>query len=411
MTPRVRVVRDLSDAPATTRYLNRLHCPARGVVVVRPTPGHGGSGIARDILTALGKRFRAGSPRAPERLIPLAGTWLRAERIRHLIIIKADRRPAAEWSTLRDLCAGADAPALSLIIHRSQLAADEHAALGGTRHSELSVDELSRWLQPAPQPDAERLGELREVPPVPDVDFPFFPSACAELLPAPAAQIAIDTFTEGRRLTFHWLGVHRRARQREIVGYLDSLIAPCASPDAALSLLRGAQAALLTCGLLARIDPHLVAARHRTRRAAPTPDTARRLRAVLEPHLAAAAAIVALTGRDAESIAELRLRDIQRDGAALAGGHVIPPHLQALICAQLLVRQADGATTEEPLFLARDGGPASPQAIGGWLARVAHDTDLNVATGYGIHSGSDRAGWATVIDLRHRATAIAHRAR
>lgn len=275
MKPRVRIVRDLPDAPATMRYLNRLHCPSRGGVVVRPTPGRGGSGIARDILTALGKRFRPGSPRAAEQLLPLARIWLHAERARHLVITRADRRPASEWSALRDLCAGVDAPTLWLIVHRPQLGRDEHAALRGSRRSELSVEELARWLQPAPDPRREGFEAPGEFPPVPDVDFPFFPSACAELLPESAARIAIDTFREGRRLTFSWLNLHRPARRSEIIAYLDSLAAPCASADAALALLRGAQAALLTRGVLVRIDPDVVAARHHARRARPrrTPRT------------------------------------------------------------------------------------------------------------------------------------------
>jgi len=131
MKPRVRIVRDLPDAPATTRYVTRLHCPARGVVAVRPTPGRGGSGIARDILTALGKRFRPGSPRAAERLLPLARLWLHAERTRHLVITRADRRPASERSALRDLCTGEHAPTLWLIVHRPHLDPDEHAVLRG----------------------------------------------------------------------------------------------------------------------------------------------------------------------------------------------------------------------------------------------------------------------------------------
>lgn len=290
-------------------------------------------------------------------------------------------------------------------MHRPHLDPDEHAALRGTHRKELSADELSRWLQPAPHPRTGGLDQPGEFPPVPDVDFPFFPSACAELLPEPAARIAIDTFREGRRLTFSWLSLHRPARRSDIIAYLDSLAAPCASADAALALLRGAQAALLTQGLLVRIDPHVLAARHDARRAAPTPDTANRLRVLLEPHLAAAAAIAALTGHDAELIADLQLRDVQRDGAELAGGHVIPPHLQALIRAETLSRRAAGATADAPLFLTRDGRPASARSVGGWLDRVGHELDLNLAAGYSLEARFDRAHLAAVFGIRHRATA------
>jgi hypothetical protein len=39
-------------------------------------------------------------------------------------------------------------PTLWLIVHRPQLGRDQHAALRGTRRSEMSVEELARWLQP-----------------------------------------------------------------------------------------------------------------------------------------------------------------------------------------------------------------------------------------------------------------------
>jgi hypothetical protein len=411
MRARVRIVRDLRDAPATTRYLNRLHSLERGVVVVRPTPGRGGSGIARDILTALGKRFRPHSPRAAQRLLPLARLWLHAEDAQRLVIARADRRPASEWSALRDLCTGEHAPTLWLIVHRHRLTDDEQAALRGTRRDDLSADELAGWLQPAPDQRPDGLDDPCEFPPVPDVDFPFFPSACAELLPAPAARIAIDTFREGRRLTFSWLNLHRAASRGKIIGYLDSLAAPCTSADAAVARLRGAQAALLTHGLLARIDPNVLAARHHNRRTAPTTDTANRLRSLLEPHLAAAAAIAALTGNDAELIANIRLGDIQRGGAELAGGDVIPPHLQALIRAQTLARHAAGATADAPLFLTRDGRPASARSVGGWLDRVGRELDLNLNTGYGFEARFQRTRLAQVTDLRRRAPNASRRRR
>jgi hypothetical protein len=48
--------------PASTAMVSRLHDLGSRVVVVHPTPGRGGEGIARDVLQALGKRFRAAHP-------------------------------------------------------------------------------------------------------------------------------------------------------------------------------------------------------------------------------------------------------------------------------------------------------------------------------------------------------------
>jgi hypothetical protein len=52
----------------STAAVNTRHDLGNGVIVVHPTPGHGGEGIARDVLQALGKRFRDRTPRHPQRL-------------------------------------------------------------------------------------------------------------------------------------------------------------------------------------------------------------------------------------------------------------------------------------------------------------------------------------------------------
>jgi hypothetical protein len=68
------------------------------VLLIVPTPGRGGEGIARDILRALGKRFdRPRTPRDPRTLLKLADLWLRAHRITTLIIRHADRLPPRTW--------------------------------------------------------------------------------------------------------------------------------------------------------------------------------------------------------------------------------------------------------------------------------------------------------------------------
>jgi len=61
------------QTPASTAAVKRLHDLGRSVVVVYPTPGRGGEGIARDILRALGKRFRDRTPRDPRKLETPAG--------------------------------------------------------------------------------------------------------------------------------------------------------------------------------------------------------------------------------------------------------------------------------------------------------------------------------------------------
>jgi hypothetical protein len=97
------------------------------------------------------------------------------------------------------------------------------------------------------------------------------------------------------------------------------------------------------------------------------------LRALLEPPLAAAAAIAALTGHDAALIAGGQLHDVQCDGAELAGGHVIAPRLQTLIRAQELARHAAGAIPDAPLFLTATAiHPGRGQSADGWTKSAAN---------------------------------------
>ena len=99
MSPRVQIAH-ADQTPASTAAVKRLHDLGRGVVVVYPTPGRGGEGIARDILQALGKRFRDRTLRDPRKLETLAMLWLRAERwVVGLLIAAAERRLAEDWSS------------------------------------------------------------------------------------------------------------------------------------------------------------------------------------------------------------------------------------------------------------------------------------------------------------------------
>lgn len=63
---------------ASTAMVSRLHDHDNWVIVVHPTPGRGGEGISRDVLQALGKRFRDRTPRDAGRLQALTAVWLRA---------------------------------------------------------------------------------------------------------------------------------------------------------------------------------------------------------------------------------------------------------------------------------------------------------------------------------------------
>ena len=209
-----------TSTPASTEAVNRLHDLGNGVIVVHPTPGSGGEGIARDVLHALGKQFRERTPRDPRRLQTLARIWLSAELARELVIAGADRRPASDWKLLRDLAGDADAR-LTLVVERRPTG-DQVSALGDEIR-ELTLAELIEQLPPAMPPDTwgifdesgspnERLG----YPPVPDVDFVFFPSACVDLLPEHDAARVLRAFECARAATMLWLAFRRGTEHRHV---------------------------------------------------------------------------------------------------------------------------------------------------------------------------------------------------
>ena len=205
MTLRVQIAW-AAPGVASTRAVNELQDLVNRVIVVHPTPGHGGEGIARDVLQALGKQFCERTPRDPKRLQTLAGMWLRAELTRELAIAGADRRPAADWRILRDI-RSETLTRLTLIVERCPTR-DQLDALGGEHVRELTVPELVEELPPPTPPDTwgifDESGSPDErpgYPPVPDVDFAYFPSAVTDLLDEHDAARVLRAFDRGRELT------------------------------------------------------------------------------------------------------------------------------------------------------------------------------------------------------------------
>ena len=400
-------------APTMTNSaaVNRLHDLGNRVIVVHPTPGHGGEGIARDVLQALGKRFRDRTPRDPRRLQMLARIWLHAELIRELVIAGAHRRPAGDWTILRNLCPEAFTR-LTLVVERRPTR-EQLAALGEADVRGLTVSDLVAELPTPTPPDACGIfyesgspDERPGYPPVPDVDFPYFPSACTDLLPEHDATRVLRAFERGRRTAMLWFELRRGFEPRHgpsprhAHALLDTLVAPCATVDGAVTMLRGAQATFLLNGTLFQIDPHTFAADHRTHAGAPaTNTTAGLLRSYVEPYLAAAGALAAATRANAEQIAELTLGSVARVDATFASGHRINRPFHAPVAAQELARRSGGADNADPLFLTPDHTrPATPRHIRNWLDRIGPETGLRFDTTTGWNRYAPRP-WATFHQL------------
>ena len=399
-----------APTPASTAAVSRLHDLGNRVVVVYPTPGRGGEGIARDVLQALGKRFRDRTPRDPSRLQALATIWLRAELARELVIATADRRPAADWRVLYDLCNETYAR-LTLVVEGCP-GVDQIAALG-TDVRELTLSELVDELPPPMPPDSWGIfdesgspDDRSGYPPVPDVDFAFFPSACVDLLSEEDAARVIRAFERARAATMLWLELRRGIEDRHgpsprhAHAFLDTLVAACVTIDGAITVLRGAQAAFLLDGTLLQIDPDTFATDHEAHASAPaTNATATILRSYPEPHLAAVGALAAVTRANPDQIAGLTLASVARVDASFESGHRITQPFRALLAAQQLARRATGAKDAEPLFLTPDQTrPATPRHVHNWLARIGRETGLrfDATTGWNRYATPP---WATFREL------------
>lgn len=104
----VRWVHDPDDDLGCVRHLTALHDLAAGRVVCHPTPGATWPVLVRDLLEALGKR-RDGLARARRVLdgAALVRIWMRAERVGHLVVLRAHRLRPQLVEALAELAAAA----------------------------------------------------------------------------------------------------------------------------------------------------------------------------------------------------------------------------------------------------------------------------------------------------------------
>jgi hypothetical protein len=168
------VITEISD---DHEQLDAVHARAREdehVVLVVPTPGGGGEGIARDILRALGKRFDLPrTPREPQALLRLARLWLAAHRITTLIIRHAGLVTPGTWREILRI-----APAntntwlwAELPITLAQRRVCRRFGVNSGSFARLAA---SLAFGPAPPHPMAQLAEQVPAPAAPDADYVLF---------------------------------------------------------------------------------------------------------------------------------------------------------------------------------------------------------------------------------------------
>lgn len=402
MNALLRLVRGVDDTPAVVRQFARLHDPSGGVLVIRPTPGRGEGGIARDILRSLGKRFDIPrTPRAAPQLLESARIWLRAEQIRRLIIMRANGRPAEDWQTLIAL-RDTGLEELWLILQDAPLRPDHRAALNGTTYDEIAAQDMSGYLPRAP-PDRPPDPAPGAHPPVPRADFVAFLARCSQLLGDDDLKHVASTYREAQQATGQWLDRRSQTSPAEVFAFIGHL-ASVDSVDRALTRLRGAQARLLLAGLLLQIDAGRFAAWHdATLRVQLTAPISQLLRAFASTRSTALAALSLLTRWSAERLSSISIADIDADATELRGGHPVPDHARALIRAHLLARTALNATPDAPLFTGQDpAGHASTRLLNAQLDAIGELTGLQFVGRQHARAPTDEVGrWAAVTAIAH----------
>ncbi|MGY0498977.1 hypothetical protein ACWZHB_10825 [Nocardia sp. FBN12] len=355
-----------------------------GIITVHPTPGTRGSAmLAHDILVALGRSARRleGQHIGSERSAWIAvRSWIRADDVRRVIVLRAHRLSEAGWTALiglwRDtgtqvvlVCHGVgEEEALARfpdgvmprVVHRADRVLRD-------RHARRSAPLASRTPRPLPmvpdtdvarfRADAFRRLSLEEFSRVDAVYRQGMDAACrwSATLPDPAtagvgghigellprgrlgselivgAQALAQRYGEAelRRLAAGLLCVgyghglttfpQEFDDAEEVHRFVTGLVARAHSAQHAITLLRGAQAGALLHGVLLQMPSDLVDLTGPGLTGIPiTPQVAAHLRSeVVNPAYAGAVAVAVYTGFDTEDLMRIPVAAVSDEGGTL----------------------------------------------------------------------------------------------
>jgi hypothetical protein len=328
---RVRVLLDPADDAATVAKLLARHDPPGGCVVVHPTPAAGGKGsLAYDLLAALGRPVTALEADGVGGVGPAwtaATAWMIADRIEHLVVLRAHRLPRATVQPLVELAATTGA-ALLLVIHDIDIPAQLRGPLGPLDVSHVQVDDAVAELDTARSAPPDRQVERK------------YPALPHHLPRGQIMHYRADVFRKHAGATFTrvdelysrgldtaccWLRTVVGPAPRQtwdaephLQALLTKLVHDSPSPQHTLALLRGAQTGFVLHGYWLTV-PSLDALCGPGVTSRPvTSDVVERIRAgVAHPVLAAGVALAMLSGVSLLSLRSLGLKAFQPDDQAV----------------------------------------------------------------------------------------------
>jgi hypothetical protein len=316
----VQVLLDPADDVQVSVGLLERHDPARGRVIVHPTPGtRSPQAFAHDLLGALGRavnRLKAEQLAGPAAAWRAVTAWMVTDQIDDLVVLRADRLSAGTWARVLGLGRETGCRML-LVCHTPQIPAHLDAVLAGAGHQLLTGLPLaldSRGTRPHP-----RLWPATAARPAADLPCFLHPhirnyrsKAFDQLGPAGFARIDA-VYRHGRDVACRWLST-RPGRgpavvtQQSVQLFLAWLVHDSPSRPHTLARLRGAQAGFRLHGFSLDIPPSQrvldVLSGPGLNAPLVTAQTAGRIRAgVAHPVIAAGIAAVLVTGVQALALA------------------------------------------------------------------------------------------------------------
>ena len=266
----VRILLDPGDDMQVTVGLLERHDPARGQVIVHPTPGASSpQAFAHDLLGALGRavnRLDAEQLAGPAPAWRAVAAWMAADQVRDLAVLRADRLSARVWTMVLELCREAGCRVL-LVCHTLQIPAHLDAVLAGAGHQLLAglppaLDHCGARPHPGPWPDTAA-GAVPEVTDLPLFLYPhirdYRRKAFGQLGPAGFARTDA-VYRHGRDAACRWLSTRPEMapmaeRRQGVQLFLAWLVHDSPSRRHTLARLRGAQAGFRLHGYQLDIPP------------------------------------------------------------------------------------------------------------------------------------------------------------
>jgi hypothetical protein len=397
--PRVTVVLDPDDRPEHARFLHSLGDVLEGRIVCEFLPGRRTKArLAETVLTGLGKDLTlTGTARNAEEQWRRVEAWVAGEQPNVLVLWRAQNLPRSHWEKLMDLPLDESA-CLYLVVQGTATSRGQREAIRDHGLEVVSFLDFQGRFTDVSVPGTPGPTGAVDFPTVPSDEFPAFLAACRSVLSdedfAMVEARYWAAYEAGLALVREESGL--AAVEKKLGAFVRDLLRDAPTLDEMLVMLRGAQAALFLRRYLLGIDRESLAAGYA---AIPRPRldeaTARRLRRLAHPRLAALAVLALAVAPNPAPLSDLDVGDIAVDGdsAPVGDEHVdLPSAARGLVRAQLAHRRLQGAGRADPLFVSersqawtRSGEfvRTTPHGIQQQLRQIAEETSVPVATSEG----------------------------